>query len=113
MLKVLLKKQLAEVFKSYFFDAKKNKQKASLLFYLEELKALKAAKESVEYYKKLGCGKTEDIQACEYRISQASSSSLPSVGFFSRPIENGYLVRGMSSTHKGYDFSSNNKSIGV
>lgn len=26
--------------------AKKNKQKASLLFYLEELKALKAAKES-------------------------------------------------------------------
>ena len=74
---------------------------------------IKAAKESVEYYKKLGCGKTEDIQACEYRISQASSSSLPSVGFFSRPIENGYLVRGMSSTHKGYDFSSNNKSIGV
>ena len=30
MLKVLLKKQLAEVFRSYFYDAKKNKMRSKL-----------------------------------------------------------------------------------
>lgn len=74
---------------------------------------IKAAQESVKYYKSLGCGTNEDIQACEFRIAQASGSSLPSVGYFSRPMENGYIVRGMSSSHKGYDFSSNNKSIAI
>ena len=75
---------------------------------------IKAAQESVNYYKKLGCGATEDIQQCEYRISQASSaSSLPSVGFFSRPMDNGYITRGKSSVHLGYDLSSNNKSIPI
>ena len=74
---------------------------------------IKAAKDSVKYYKALGCGTNEDIQACEYRVSQASGNSIPSVGEFSRPITNGYLVRGMSSSHKGYDFSSDNKSIAI
>ena len=74
---------------------------------------IKAANESVKYYKSLGCGTNEDIQACEFRIAQASGNSLPSVGFFSRPIANGYIVRGMSGSHKGYDLSSNNKSIAV
>ena len=74
---------------------------------------IKSAKESVQYYKKLGCGATEDIQKCEYRIAQSSGSSLPSVGFFSRPMHNGYLVRGMNGGHMGYDLSSSNKNIAI
>ena len=36
MLKTLLKKQMLEIFRSYFYDSKKNKQrsKASTIFYL-------------------------------------------------------------------------------
>ena len=74
---------------------------------------INAAKESVSYYKRLGCGATEDIQACEYRKSQESGSSIPSVGFFSRPIDYGYIVRGMWGGHMGYDLSSGNKNIAV
>ena len=74
---------------------------------------IKAAQDSLKYYKALGCGSTEDIQKCEYRISQQSSSSLPSVGFFSRPMQNGYVVRGMIYGHMGYDLSSNNSAIEV
>lgn len=77
---------------------------------------IKEAKANVEYFKKLGCGATEDIYACQYRISQTSSNtSLPSVGAFSRPMENGYLVRGYSGKngHMGYDLSSSNKSIAI
>ncbi len=75
---------------------------------------IKSAQASVKYYKSLGCGSSEDIQACEYRVSQSSSSgSLPSVGFFSRPIENGYIVRGMTGGHLGYDLSSSDKAIAV
>ena len=75
---------------------------------------IKAAQDSLNKYKKLGCGATEDIQACEYRISQQSANtSLPSVGFFSRPMANGYIVRGMTFGHMGYDLSSNNKTIEV
>ena len=74
---------------------------------------IKSAQESVAYYKKLGCGATEDIQKCEYRVAQASNGSLPSVGFFQRPITYGYVVRGLSSDHYGYDLSSSNKAIEV
>ncbi len=74
---------------------------------------INAARDSVNYYKKLGCGASEDIQKCEYRIAQESGSSLPSVGFFSRPIDYGYVVRGMSGGHMGYDLSSGNKNIAV
>ncbi|MDD5887976.1 MAG: peptidoglycan DD-metalloendopeptidase family protein [bacterium] len=72
---------------------------------------IKEAKAMVEYYKNLGCGQTEDIIACQYRKSQESSSSLPSVGFFSRPMQKGYIVRGYSGKygHMGYDLSSSNK----
>ena len=74
---------------------------------------IKAAKESLEYYKKLGCTATEDIQQCEYRVAQQSNSSLPSVGFFQRPINYGYVVRGVSSDHMGVDMSSSNKTIEI
>lgn len=78
---------------------------------------IKEAKSNVDYFKKLGCGSTEDIYACQYRISQgSSSSSLPSVGTFSRPMDSGYTVRGFSGKngHMGYDLSNrNNKSIAV
>lgn len=67
------------------------------------------AQSMVKYYETLGCGENEDIQACEYRVSQGSSGSLPSVGFFVRPMLKGYVVRGYSSSHIGYDLSSSNK----
>ena len=74
---------------------------------------INSARDSVKYYKSLGCGANEDIQSCEYRVAQASGGSLPSVGFFSRPIDYGYLVRGMWGGHMGYDLSSGNKNIAV
>ena len=77
---------------------------------------IKAAKANVNYYKNLGCGATEDIQACQYRIQQGSGSgggSIPSANGFYRPIEYGYVVRGLNSSHIGFDVSSSNKSIPV
>ena len=74
---------------------------------------INSARESVKYYKSLGCGATEDIQACEFRIAQASGGSLPSVGFFSRPIDYGYYVRGMWDGHMGVDISSSNRNIAI
>ena len=74
---------------------------------------INSARDSVQYYKSLGCGADEDIQKCEYRIAQASGGSLPSVGFFSRPIPYGYMVRGMYAGHMGYDMSSSNRNIPV
>ena len=71
---------------------------------------MKEAQEMVKYYKGLGCGNNEDIQKCQHRVEQSSSNSLPSVGFFSRPMAKGYIVRGYSSGHIGYDLSSSNKS---
>lgn len=74
---------------------------------------INAARDSVKYYRSLGCGATEDIQKCEYRKAQESGGSIPSVGFFSRPIDYGYVVRGMTGGHMGYDLSSSNKNIAV
>ena len=74
---------------------------------------INSARDSVKYYKSLGCGTTEDIQACEFRIAQASGGSLPSVGFFSRPIDYGYYVRGMWNGHMGVDVSSGNRNIAI
>lgn len=70
---------------------------------------IKEAQAMVKYYKGLGCGTNEDIQDCQYRIEKESNVSLPSVGFFSRPLQNGYVVRGFNSGHIGYDLSSGNK----
>lgn len=74
---------------------------------------INSARDSIKYYKSLGCGASEDIQSCEYRVAQESGSSLPSVGFFSRPIDYGYVVRGMWGDHMGYDISSGNKNIAI
>lgn len=75
---------------------------------------IKAAKNNVTYYKNLGCGATEDIQACQYRIQQSQGgSSVPSVNGFYRPMEYGYVVRGLNDYHIGFDVSSNNKSIPI
>ncbi|MDO5393461.1 MAG: peptidoglycan DD-metalloendopeptidase family protein [Mycoplasmatota bacterium] len=70
---------------------------------------IKEAKAQVTYFKNLGCGANEDIQACQYRISQESGSSLPSVGFFSRPMMKGYVTQGSHSGHIAVDLSSDNK----
>lgn len=70
---------------------------------------IKESQSQVKYFKSLGCGTNEDINACVYRISQSSGGSIPSVGFFSRPMVNGYVTQGYHSGHNAYDFSSNNK----
>lgn len=76
---------------------------------------IKSAKANVAYYKKLGCGSTEDIQACQYRIEQArarSSSggggSIPSTNGFYRPTEQGYITQGYHGYggHLGIDIGN-------
>lgn len=77
---------------------------------------IKSAKDNVTYYKNLGCGESEDIQACQYRIQQRqTSSSLPSTNGFYRPMEYGYVTQWYSGYggHMGVDLSSSNKSIEV
>lgn len=79
---------------------------------------IKAAQANVTYYKRLGCGATEDIQACQYRIEQANSSSgasVPSTNGFFRPMQNGYITQGYSGYggHLGIDVSSSNKTIAL
>ena len=74
-------------------------------------KQIKEAKKNVAYFKNLGCGKNEDIQACQYRIAQQSGESIKSVGYFVRPMQRGYVTQGYGGKygHHGYDFSSYNK----
>lgn len=86
---------------------------------------IKTARSQVQFYKSLGCGTNEDIQACQYRIEQSTNSSIPSTNGFFRPIENGYVTQWYSGCkyfnpstrtctgHIGIDISSNNKSIDV
>jgi len=76
---------------------------------------IKAAKANVDYYNKLGCGKNEDIQACQYRIAQAnkpgSGGSVPSVNGWFRPMVNGYVTQAYKGlAHMGIDLSSTDKS---
>lgn len=76
---------------------------------------LKAAKDNLKYYKSLGCGNTEDIQACQYRIEQSSGGSIPSTNGFYRPIDYGYISCGYGcyAGHKGVDMISSNRSIAI
>ena len=86
---------------------------------------IKAAKSQLDFYKNLGCGQTEDIQACQRRIENQSNQSLPSVNGYFRPIEYGYVTqwytgcgtwdpkKRVCSGHLGIDISSHNKSIDV
>lgn len=94
---------------------------------------LKSAKEQLKYAKNLGCGNSEDINACIYRISQRNKSSsggaggvsVPSTNGFYRPMEHGYITqsytgcgtyikwKGVCSGHIGIDLSSSNKSIAI
>lgn len=70
---------------------------------------IKSAKANVDYYKKLGCGTTEDIQKCQYRLSQASGSgSIPSTNGFYRPTTEGYISQGYGGYggHLGVDIGN-------
>lgn len=69
---------------------------------------IKEAKANLSYYKKLGCGTTEDIAACQFRVMQSTGSSLPSVGTFQRPIESGRYSRGWTGNygHRGVDMTN-------
>ncbi len=78
---------------------------------------IKSAKANVSYYKSLGCGSTEDIQSCQFRVEQSrggSGGSVPSANGFYRPISYGYITQYYrGSAHMGIDMSSSNKSIEV
>ncbi len=93
---------------------------------------LKAAKSQLNYAKNLGCGSTEDLNACIYRVSQRNTgggggggASVPSTNGFYRPMEYGYITqyytgcgtyiksRGTCTGHIGIDLSSSNKSIAI
>ena len=77
---------------------------------------IKAAKENVKYYKSLGCGSTEDILKCQYRIEQSRSSSggsyssVPSTNGFYRPTQVGYITQGYGGYggHLGIDVGNRN-----
>ena len=88
---------------------------------------LSAAKAQLSYAKSLGCGATEDLNACIYRVNQSNNSgaSVPSTNGFYRPIQYGYITQyylgcgtyiesmGICTGHTGIDLSSSNKSITV
>ena len=77
---------------------------------------IKSAKENVQYYKNLGCGQTEDIQACQFRYEQSHpGSSIPSTNGFYRPIEYGSISQWYSGYggHLGIDMISSNRSIAI
>lgn len=70
---------------------------------------IKEAQSQVKYFKSIRCGNNEDINDCVFRVSQNSSNSIPSVGFFSRPMQKGYVTQGYHGGHHAYDLSSDNK----
>ncbi len=74
---------------------------------------IKAAKRNVEYYKKLGCGATEDIIACQFRVE--GGASIPSSNGYYRPIQYGYMTQGYRGYpgHLGVDIGSRNKTIPI
>ncbi len=81
---------------------------------------IKQAKNNLNYYKGLGCGKNEEISACQYRIEQSRGTSsgggsVPSTNGFYRPIEYGYITQwyGGYGGHMGVDMSSSNKTIAI
>lgn len=78
---------------------------------------IREAKKNVEYYKGLGCRKNEDVQACQYRISQSNKSySIPAVAGFYKPTDQGKVSQAYKGlSHLGYDIVSttSNKSIPV
>lgn len=73
---------------------------------------IKSAKANVSYYKGLGCGSTEDIQSCQYRVEQSrgggSGGSIPSTNGFYRPTEQGYITQGYGGYggHLGVDIGN-------
>lgn len=94
---------------------------------------LKSAKSQLSYAKSLGCGASEDLSACIYRVNQSrgrpsgggGAASLPSTNGFFRPMEYGYVTqgysgcisynykRGVCTGHTGVDLSSSDKSITI
>ena len=81
---------------------------------------IKSAKANVSYYKGLGCGSTEDIQSCQYRVEQSRGGgfggSIPSTNGFYRPTEQGYITQGYGGYggHLGVDIGNrSNPSIAI
>ena len=73
---------------------------------------IKAEKANLAYYKKLGCGSNEDINACYIRTRKASGGgSIPSTGSALRPTMVGTNLGGLGyyAGHTGHDIGSPNK----
>ena len=69
------------------------------------------AEKQLAYYKKLGCGKNEDITSCEMRVN---GNSVPSASGFYRPMVSGYVTQNwMNAGHLGIDLSNTNKTIEI
>ena len=112
------KKELSSLEKQLEVEkARINAESAAIRESMPSVEAqIKAAKANVKYYKNLGCGQNEDINACQYRIMQSRQSSgggrsVPSVNGFYRPMEYGYLTQDYGGAHMGVDLSSSNKTI--
>ena len=77
---------------------------------------IKSLEKGLKRAKNLGCGRTEDIGACEYRVSQntGGSGSIPSTNGFYRPMQYGYVTQEwMNRGHLGMDLGSSNKTIPI
>ena len=98
----------------------------TLIFSSTKKMISKINESNVKYYKALGCGQTEDILKCQYRIEQAraassgggsssSGGSIPSTNGFYRPMQYGYVTQGYGGAggHLGVDLSSSDKAIPI
>ena len=72
---------------------------------------IKEAKKNVEYYKRLGCGKNEDINACQYRVS---SKGIPAADGFYKPTLIGKITNPFTKGyHLGYDIVSTTSELNI
>ncbi len=121
-----IKKAALEVNKEELDSLKKEleAEKAKLDVDIKELESgvpgledqIKSLESGLKRAESLGCGETEDIGSCEYRVSQASggSGSIPSTNGFYRPMEYGYITQEwMNNGHLGIDLGSSNKTIPI
>lgn len=111
------KEELSKLEKS--LEAEKKKIEANTVSLRASMPSIetqiKEAKEMISHYEEIKCGENEDVQDCEIRVAKETGNSIPSVGAFARPMNNGYIVRGFTGKygHTGYDLSSGNKSIEI
>lgn len=83
----------------------------------------KEAEKQIEYYERIGCGESEDIDSCQFAYEQSRNNSssggsgggyVPSAAGFYRPMVSGYVTQNwMNAGHLGIDLSNTNKTIEI